>query len=683
MSDNLNSGKMNMFEPDKIHKRDKPLDECNIKYQKIKEQYEKLLESTPDAMLFLNRESTIVLVNAQFEIIFGYDKEEVVGKNLEALIPERFRSEHRAKVNDFFSRPRNRLMGYGLDIYALRKDGTEFPADISLSPLHTDEGLLIIAAVRDVTERKDAEEKIEFGYHTQRVVSAALKISLEQVPLSEQLERILDLILSVPKMSLESKGAIYLKEDSADLLVRKALRGFMDAEEKPCVRIPLGDCLCAEAIASKKVIFNDRHQTEGGVNVPHGHYCVPVLSDDSILGLINVFVKEGKRRAKEEEELLVSVAHALAGIIQRKRAETALRESEEKYRTLIENVNIGVYRTTTDPDGCFLQANPALAKMFGFESVDEVMKVHVADLYLNPEERKHIIAEVMQKGMVKEKELRLKKRDGTPIWAAFTSKVQYDEHGDTKWFDGVVEDISERKQAELEKEQLLEQLHHTEKVAALGRFTSNVAHEIRNPLTVVGGFARRLQKLVADNTKAKEYTDVIISNINRLENILKKVLAFSSEAKPQLQEENLNELVTDILKTYESICSNQNISIRRSLIDMPKIMIDREQVWEAVENLVANAITSMPEGGTVTVHTKKELLNGKMHVALAIEDTGQGIPEDKMDIIFEPFYTTNVDNIATGLGLPITKKIIEDHGGFIRVESAAGKGSVFCIYLPI
>jgi PAS domain S-box-containing protein len=672
-----------MRKPEEMDKSLKPLEQCRIRYQKIKEQYEKLLESTPDAMLFLNSESRIVLVNTQFETIFGYKKEEIIGKNLEMLIPERFLNEHRSHVNEFFSHPRNRLMGYGLDIYALKKDGTEFPADISLSGLQTDEGLLVIAAARDVTERKEAEDKIEFGYHTQRVVSTALKISLEQVSLSEQLERILDLILSVPKISLQSKGAIYLKEDSSELLVRKALQGFTDTEDKPCERIPLRDCLCAEAITAKKVIFSDGHKTKGGVSVPHGHYCVPVISEDSILGLINVFVKEGKQRAREEEELLVSVAHALAGIIHRKQAETALRESEEKYRTLIENVNIGVYRTTTDPHGRFLQANPALAKMFGYESVDDVMKIHVSDLYIDPEDRRQVIAEVMQKGMVKEKELRLKKRDGTPMWAAFTSKVQCDEIGNTKWFDGVVEDITERKQAEFEKEHLIEQLHLTEKVAALGRFTANVAHEIRNPLTVVGGFARRLRKLVAHDKKAKEYADIMIADIDTLENILKKVLAFSSQAKPQLEEQNLNEIITDILKTYESICSNQNISIRRSFVDIPTIMIDKEQIWEAVENLVANAITSMPEGGTLTVSTKKELMDGTTYAVLALGDTGQGISEDKLDMIFEPFYTTKVDKMTTGLGLPITKKIIEDHKGFIRVESAKERGSVFSIYFPL
>ncbi len=129
-------------------------------------------------------------------------------------------------------------------------------------------------------------------------------------------------------------------------------------------------------------------------------------------------------------------------------AQRALRESEEQYRTLVENVNIGVYRNTGGPHGQFLQANPAIVRMFGHETVEEFMTVHVSDLYQDPAERKVFVEEALKRGFVKDQELRLRKKDGTPIWASCTAKIKYDENGDILWFDGVIEDITERKEAE-------------------------------------------------------------------------------------------------------------------------------------------------------------------------------------------------------------------------------------------
>jgi len=128
--------------------------------------------------------------------------------------------------------------------------------------------------------------------------------------------------------------------------------------------------------------------------------------------------------------------------------EKALRDSEEKYRTLIENVNIGIYRSTCYSQGRFLHANPAMAKMFGYSSIEELMKIAVIDLYQKPEDRKKFIKEILKKGFVKNKELRLRKKNGMPIWASVTAKVYYDKNGTVKWIDGAIEDITERKKAE-------------------------------------------------------------------------------------------------------------------------------------------------------------------------------------------------------------------------------------------
>ena len=133
------------------------LDSCRQEVQSVQRKYDRLLQSTPDAMLFVDGDARIVLVNQQLEKLFGYTGEELVGQGLHILIPERFRGRHQSNVANYFSNPRARPMGTGLQIYGLKKDGTEFPADIALSPLEADGELLAIAAIRDITERKRAE----------------------------------------------------------------------------------------------------------------------------------------------------------------------------------------------------------------------------------------------------------------------------------------------------------------------------------------------------------------------------------------------------------------------------------------------------------------------------------------------------------------------------------------------
>ncbi len=145
---------------------------------------------------------------------------------------------------------------------------------------------------------------------------------------------------------------------------------------------------------------------------------------------------------------IVGAIESIRDITKRKRAEAALRDSEEKYRTLVENVNIGVYRNTGGPQGRFIEANPAMLKIFGYDSVEEFMGIAVSDLYQNQDDRKLFIEEITRNGFVNNKELPLRKKDGTPIWVSVNASVQYDENGGIKWMDGVLEDITERRLAE-------------------------------------------------------------------------------------------------------------------------------------------------------------------------------------------------------------------------------------------
>jgi PAS domain S-box-containing protein len=139
---------------------------------------------------------------------------------------------------------------------------------------------------------------------------------------------------------------------------------------------------------------------------------------------------------------------SILDITKHKQAQEELRKSEEKYRTLIDNVNIGIYRNTGGPYGRFLQANPTMIKMFGYDSNEEFMKIPTYELYQDPEERKRYVKKIQRQGFVKDEKLALRKKDGTFIWGSVTAKAQYDVNGDIKWFDGAIEDITERKRAE-------------------------------------------------------------------------------------------------------------------------------------------------------------------------------------------------------------------------------------------
>lgn len=236
------------------------------------------------------------------------------------------------------------------------------------------------------------------------------------------------------------------------------------------------------------------------------------------------------------------------------------------------------------------------------------------------------------------------------------------------------------KTEELKRSQ--DRLIQAEKLASLGRLTADVAHEIRNPLTALGGFARRLHK-IAEGDKEKEYAEIVLTEVDRLERILKDVLTFSRDARSHLEKHSLEEIVHDTLKAHEDLCRERSIGIETHVgEDLMPVLIDRDQVRQALGNLVTNAVDAMPDGGRLTVTAGREAMHDVTYMFLRVTDTGQGIPSKDLPLIFEPFFTTKTIGHGTGLGLSITRKIMEEHGGFIRAESTEGNGSSFTIYFP-
>jgi PAS domain S-box-containing protein len=301
--------------------------------QESEERFRKISVTAQDAIIMINDEGNISYWNPSAEKIFGYTEEEAKGKNLHRLIvPAMFHENYLKGFERFKDTGQGAAIGKRLELSAIRKDKTEFPVEISLSAVKIKEKWNAIGMVRDITDRKQAEEKIKRDYHIQSAINSILQISLEAISLEEQLERILDLIFTIPWLALKSKGCIYLVEDDPKMLVITAQVGFSESSLVTCSKIPFGKCLCGRAASSHKLIFaecvNGRHEICYPGMLPHGHYCVPILSVGRVLGVMCLYVMEGHKREQEEEKFLLAVANTLAGIIERKQAEEALKTSQ-------------------------------------------------------------------------------------------------------------------------------------------------------------------------------------------------------------------------------------------------------------------------------------------------------------------------------------------------------------------
>ncbi len=374
-------------------------------------------------------------------------------------------------------------------------------------------------------------------------------------------------------------------------------------------------------------------------------------------------------------------------IEQRRRIEEALRASEEKYRSLVDNVNIGVYRNTGGPQGRFIQANPAIVKMFGYASVEEFMRVPVADLYQNPGDRMPFIEEARRQGFIRDKELPMRQKDGTPIWISCSVTVQFGADGDIKWLDGVMEDITERKKLE-------EQFRHVQKMEAVGTLAGGVAHDFNNILTAILGYGHLAKMRIKENDPLMKYIDPILTSAEKAANLTKSLLAFSRKQTINPKPLKVNDIVQGIEKILLRLIG-EDIELKVQLAGEDLTVLgDSGQIEQVLMNLVTNARDAMPEGGALTIETsarevsdlysrEHNLINPGRYAVLAVSDTGIGMDEKTQQRIFEPFFTTKEVGKGTGLGLSTVYGIIKQHSGELSVTSEAGKGTTISAYLPL
>jgi two-component system cell cycle sensor histidine kinase/response regulator CckA len=362
------------------------------------------------------------------------------------------------------------------------------------------------------------------------------------------------------------------------------------------------------------------------------------------------------------------------------------RSSLERYESIVHNAVEGIFQST--PDGRYILANPALARMYGYDSPAELIE-SVSDIsrgvYVDPSVRQEFQRRMEEEGEVRGLEYQVRRKDGSVIWISEHARAVSDENGKVVYYEGFIEDITRRKRIE-------EQFRQSQKMEAVGRLAGGVAHDFNNILTAILGYAELLQRDTADAATHRRADD-IRKNTERAAALCRQLLAFSRKQVVAPKILNLNAVVHDMKLMLQRLIDEDIKLITLTGDALPFIKADPGQLEQVIVNLAVNARDAMRSGGTLTIETIRVRIDEKSvarspeltagdYVMLAVSDTGCGMSSEVKARLFEPFFTTKPAGKGTGLGLATCYGIVKQSGGHIAVYSEEDCGTTFKVYLP-
>jgi PAS domain S-box-containing protein len=631
--------------------------ESRQKAAALKQEQEKFrlaVEASPSGLVMIDDGGSIVLINAETERLFGYDRHELIGQKVDILVPPRLRRNHVEQRSKLAAQPEARPIGARRDLYGLRKDGTEFPVEIGLNPIRTDNVLLILSVIVDISERKRAE-----------------------ATLREYAERELLFIAAV--------------ESSNDAIVTKTLDGVITGWNNAAER--LFGFTSMEAIGKRidiivpaellNEVTDILSKIRNGQKVDH-HETVRTHKNGN-----RIDISLSVSPVKSQSGVIIGAAKVARDITARKSTDEALRNSEQMAREIIAGALDGFVQVKET--GEVTEWNPRAEEMFGWLR-GEALGKRLSDLILPEGHRprhhemfEQLTREVGEKGGIGERtEYEAVRKDGRKIRVESTLTAL--RRPDGYVFNGFIRDLTDKIAAD-------EQLRQAQKMESVGQLTGGIAHDFNNMLTVITGTIDILAEAVADKPQLAAIAKLISEAADRGAELTGHLLAFARKQPLQPREIDVNALLIESEKLLRpTLGEHVEIKLGLQATAWPALA-DPTQLTTALLNLAVNARDAMPGGGKLTLETSNTILDQSYaeanadvrpghYLLIAVSDCGGGIPEAIREKVFEPFFTTKEVGKGTGLGLSMVYGFVKQSGGHIKVYSETGHGTTFKIYLP-
>ena len=639
-----------------------------------------LAETASDGIISIDDQSTIRYVNPAAGQMFGYEPAEMLDKNLTVLMPERFRQIHLTSFRRYLATGQKHIRWRAIELVGLHKSGREFPIEISFGEEVRNDKHFFTGIVRDVTNRTlHAEIHAAFSGLTESALQPILQLSADSIV-----------------RHLEAAFArIWTISDQGDMLELQASAGQYTRLDGEHARVPVGQFKIGLIAQERKPHLTNDVQNDERISHPEwakregmvAFAGYPLVVDGRLVGVLAMFARKSLEPAVLQTFALV--ADTIAKGIERKWAEKKLRESERNLRLFMETIPQMLWSAA--PDGAIDYYNQRVLDYTGL-SMHELRGAGWIKP-IHPDERDamtKVWMAAVADGVPFKFEFRGRRgADGMYRWCVSSALPLRDREGRIlKWYGSIV-DLHDWKQAQESLRSREAELAHITRIMTMGEITSSIAHEINQPLGAIVNYGNACLRLI--KTGSAEITDIaaalseIVDDANRASAIIAQIRALSKKALPEMAVLEVKNLVAEILPLVRHELDSRRVVLETVLSDnLSPVLGDRIQLEQVLLNLVMNGMEAMhqiPEDCRhLSIAAQSQVSDGKALILITVMDSGSGLSAEDLPRLFETFYTTKAEGM--GMGLAISRSIVEAHGGRLWATPNTGPGATFQFVLP-